>query len=60
MGVNALLFLGFSGYFCIIARKKLLMAFKKIFISRNIYLKEEEYSNIPTEEFYAQFNTTTR
>ncbi|XP_009093439.1 RIB43A-like with coiled-coils protein 2 [Serinus canaria] len=28
--------------------------------AKNIYLKEEEYSNIPTEEFYAQFNTTTR
>ncbi|NXO42271.1 RIBC2 protein, partial [Locustella ochotensis] len=28
--------------------------------AKNIYLKEEEYSNIPTEEFYAQFNTSTR
>ncbi|OWK55751.1 RIB43A-like with coiled-coils protein 2 [Lonchura striata] len=28
--------------------------------AKNIYLKEQEYSNIPTEEFYAQFNTTTR
>ncbi|NXO11653.1 RIBC2 protein, partial [Oriolus oriolus] len=28
--------------------------------AKNIYLKEEEYSNIPTDEFYAQFNTTTR
>ncbi|NXR56780.1 RIBC2 protein, partial [Hippolais icterina] len=28
--------------------------------AKNDYLKEEEYSNIPTEEFYAQFNTTTR
>ncbi|NXR99658.1 RIBC2 protein, partial [Oxylabes madagascariensis] len=28
--------------------------------AKNVYLKEEEYSNIPTEEFYAQFNTTTR
>ncbi|NXB32910.1 RIBC2 protein, partial [Eulacestoma nigropectus] len=28
--------------------------------AKNIFLKEEEYSNIPTEEFYAQFNTTTR
>ncbi|NWV54916.1 RIBC2 protein, partial [Daphoenositta chrysoptera] len=28
--------------------------------AKSIYLKEEEYSNIPTDEFYAQFNTTTR
>ncbi|NXB00015.1 RIBC2 protein, partial [Cnemophilus loriae] len=28
--------------------------------AKNIYLKEEEYSNIPTDEYYAQFNTTTR
>ncbi|NXE89625.1 RIBC2 protein, partial [Menura novaehollandiae] len=28
--------------------------------AKNIYLKEEEYSNIPTEQYYAQFNTTTR
>ncbi|NXP23470.1 RIBC2 protein, partial [Scytalopus superciliaris] len=28
--------------------------------ARNIYLKEEEYSNIPTAQYYAQFNTTTR
>ncbi|NXS09529.1 RIBC2 protein, partial [Neodrepanis coruscans] len=28
--------------------------------AKNIYLKEEEYSNIPTAQFYAQFNTTTR
>ncbi|NXU12503.1 RIBC2 protein, partial [Pardalotus punctatus] len=28
--------------------------------ARNMYLKEEEYSNIPTDEYYAQFNTTTR
>ncbi|NXI83906.1 RIBC2 protein, partial [Rhipidura dahli] len=28
--------------------------------AKNIYLKEEEYSNVPTDEFYAQFNTTTR
>ncbi|NXX85066.1 RIBC2 protein, partial [Urocolius indicus] len=28
--------------------------------SKNIYLKEEEYSNFPTEQYYAQFNTTSR
>ncbi|NXY86600.1 RIBC2 protein, partial [Alcedo cyanopectus] len=28
--------------------------------SKNIYLKEEEYSNCPTEEYYMQFNTTSR
>ncbi|XP_008488481.1 RIB43A-like with coiled-coils protein 2 [Calypte anna] len=28
--------------------------------SKNIYLKEEEYSNIPTEQYFAQFNTTSR
>ncbi|XP_065598479.1 RIB43A-like with coiled-coils protein 2 [Cyrtonyx montezumae] len=28
--------------------------------SKNIYLKEEEYSNCPTSQFYAQFNTTSR
>ncbi|NWI65280.1 RIBC2 protein, partial [Todus mexicanus] len=28
--------------------------------SKNIYLKEEEYSNCPTDEYYAQFNTTSR
>ncbi|NXK92495.1 RIBC2 protein, partial [Formicarius rufipectus] len=28
--------------------------------AKNIYLKEEEYSNIPTAQYYAQFNTTTR
>ncbi|XP_068046550.1 RIB43A-like with coiled-coils protein 2 [Anomalospiza imberbis] len=28
--------------------------------AKNIYLKEQEYSNIPMDEFYAQFNTTTR
>ncbi|NWR72795.1 RIBC2 protein, partial [Centropus unirufus] len=28
--------------------------------SKNIYLKEEEYSNVPTAQFYAQFNTTSR
>ncbi|XP_057238318.1 LOW QUALITY PROTEIN: RIB43A-like with coiled-coils protein 2, partial [Malurus melanocephalus] len=28
--------------------------------AKNIYLKEEAYSNIPTEAYYAQFNTTTR
>ncbi|NWX13846.1 RIBC2 protein, partial [Aegotheles bennettii] len=28
--------------------------------SKNIYLKEEEYSNVPTEQYYAQFNTTSR
>ncbi|NXL90293.1 RIBC2 protein, partial [Alectura lathami] len=26
----------------------------------NIYLKEEEYSNCPTSQYYAQFNTTSR
>ncbi|NXF31508.1 RIBC2 protein, partial [Nyctibius bracteatus] len=28
--------------------------------SKNIYLKEEAYSNIPTGQYYAQFNTTSR
>ncbi|XP_010176598.1 RIB43A-like with coiled-coils protein 2 [Antrostomus carolinensis] len=28
--------------------------------SKNIYLKEEEYSNFPTGQYYAQFNTTSR
>ncbi|NXS64426.1 RIBC2 protein, partial [Brachypteracias leptosomus] len=28
--------------------------------SKNIYLKEEEYSNCPTGQYYAQFNTTSR
>ncbi|NXN32167.1 RIBC2 protein, partial [Nycticryphes semicollaris] len=28
--------------------------------SKNIYLKEEEYSNFPTSQYYAQFNTTSR
>ncbi|XP_027516666.1 RIB43A-like with coiled-coils protein 2 [Corapipo altera] len=28
--------------------------------AKNIYLKEEAYSNIPTAQYYAQFNTTTR
>ncbi|XP_061328012.1 RIB43A-like with coiled-coils protein 2 isoform X2 [Pezoporus flaviventris] len=28
--------------------------------SKNIYLKEEEYSNYPTDEYFAQFNTTSR
>ncbi|NXC08900.1 RIBC2 protein, partial [Orthonyx spaldingii] len=28
--------------------------------AKNIYLKEEEYSNIPTDKYYSQFNTTTR
>ncbi|NXW82554.1 RIBC2 protein, partial [Alopecoenas beccarii] len=28
--------------------------------SKNIYLKEEEYSNFPTDQYYAQFNTTSR
>ncbi|NXX47745.1 RIBC2 protein, partial [Tricholaema leucomelas] len=28
--------------------------------AKNIYLKEEEYSNVPTEQYYAQFNTTSR
>ncbi|NXV78161.1 RIBC2 protein, partial [Atlantisia rogersi] len=28
--------------------------------SKNICLKEEEYSNFPTDEYYAQFNTTSR
>ncbi|XP_010020810.1 PREDICTED: RIB43A-like with coiled-coils protein 2, partial [Nestor notabilis] len=28
--------------------------------SKNIYLKEEEYSNCPTDEYFAQFNTTSR
>ncbi|KGL74987.1 RIB43A-like with coiled-coils protein 2, partial [Tinamus guttatus] len=28
--------------------------------SKNIRLKEEEYSNVPTAEYYAQFNTTSR
>ncbi|KAM6293737.1 RIB43A-like with coiled-coils protein 2 isoform 1-T1 [Porphyrio hochstetteri] len=28
--------------------------------SKNISLKEEEYSNFPTDEYYAQFNTTSR
>ncbi|NXN12613.1 RIBC2 protein, partial [Indicator maculatus] len=28
--------------------------------SKNIYLKEEEYSNILTEQYFAQFNTTSR
>ncbi|NXA39979.1 RIBC2 protein, partial [Eudromia elegans] len=27
---------------------------------KNIRLKEEEYSNVPTAEYYAQFNTTSR
>ncbi|XP_030336443.1 RIB43A-like with coiled-coils protein 2 isoform X1 [Strigops habroptila] len=28
--------------------------------SKNVYLKEEEYSNCPTDEYFAQFNTTSR
>ncbi|NXH22091.1 RIBC2 protein, partial [Bucco capensis] len=28
--------------------------------SKNIYLKEEEYSNVPTGQYFAQFNTTSR
>ncbi|XP_040451605.1 RIB43A-like with coiled-coils protein 2 [Falco naumanni] len=28
--------------------------------ARNIYLKEEAYSNFPTGQYYAQFNTTSR
>ncbi|KAM6145710.1 RIB43A-like with coiled-coils protein 2 [Phoenicopterus ruber ruber] len=28
--------------------------------SKNIYLKEEAYSNFPTAQYYAQFNTTSR
>ncbi|NWS38157.1 RIBC2 protein, partial [Probosciger aterrimus] len=28
--------------------------------SKNVYLKEEEYSNYPTDEYFAQFNTTSR
>ncbi|NXR13568.1 RIBC2 protein, partial [Semnornis frantzii] len=28
--------------------------------SKNRYLKEEEYSNVPTDQYYAQFNTTSR
>ncbi|XP_050569142.1 RIB43A-like with coiled-coils protein 2 isoform X3 [Cygnus atratus] len=28
--------------------------------SKNIYLKEEEYSNVPTSQYFAQFNTTSR
>ncbi|XP_063998905.1 RIB43A-like with coiled-coils protein 2 isoform X2 [Pogoniulus pusillus] len=28
--------------------------------AKNTYLKEEEYSNVPTEQYYAQFNTTSR
>ncbi|NWI12306.1 RIBC2 protein, partial [Crypturellus soui] len=28
--------------------------------SKNMHLKEEEYSNVPTAEYYAQFNTTSR
>ncbi|KFP50644.1 RIB43A-like with coiled-coils protein 2, partial [Cathartes aura] len=28
--------------------------------SKNIYLKEEAYSNFPTGQYYAQFNTTSR
>ncbi|XP_069720853.1 RIB43A-like with coiled-coils protein 2 [Phaenicophaeus curvirostris] len=28
--------------------------------AKNIYLKQEEYSNVPTVQFYAQFNTTSR
>ncbi|NXG65329.1 RIBC2 protein, partial [Hemiprocne comata] len=28
--------------------------------SKNIYLKEEAYSNFPTDQYYAQFNTTSR
>ncbi|KFV07041.1 RIB43A-like with coiled-coils protein 2, partial [Pterocles gutturalis] len=28
--------------------------------SKNIYLKEEAYSNVPTDEYFAQFNTTSR
>ncbi|XP_051628562.1 RIB43A-like with coiled-coils protein 2 [Manacus candei] len=28
--------------------------------AKNIYLKEEAYSNVPTAQYYAQFNTTTR
>ncbi|KFQ38018.1 RIB43A-like with coiled-coils protein 2, partial [Mesitornis unicolor] len=28
--------------------------------SKNIYLKNEEYSNFPTDQYYAQFNTTSR
>lgn len=50
--------LGFSGYFYIM-RKHLLTAFF-LFIARNIYLKEEAYSNFPTGQYYAQFNTTSR
>lgn len=51
--------LGFSGYFHIIMGKHLLTAFL-LFIARNIYLKEEEFSNFPTDQYYAQFNTTSR
>ncbi|KAM6424788.1 RIB43A-like with coiled-coils protein 2 [Rhynochetos jubatus] len=28
--------------------------------AKNIYLKEEAYSNFPTAQYYAQFNTTSR
>ncbi|XP_035165558.1 RIB43A-like with coiled-coils protein 2 [Oxyura jamaicensis] len=28
--------------------------------SKKIYLKEEEYSNVPTSQYFAQFNTTSR
>ncbi|NWU84984.1 RIBC2 protein, partial [Onychorhynchus coronatus] len=28
--------------------------------AKNIHLKEEAYSNVPTAQYYAQFNTTTR
>ncbi|XP_010129130.1 PREDICTED: RIB43A-like with coiled-coils protein 2, partial [Chlamydotis macqueenii] len=28
--------------------------------SKNIYLKEEAYSNVPTAQYFAQFNTTSR
>ncbi|XP_062426780.1 RIB43A-like with coiled-coils protein 2 [Rhea pennata] len=28
--------------------------------SKNMYLKEEAYSNFPTAQYYAQFNTTSR
>lgn len=61
MNINILHLFRFLRLFLNNSKKTLTNVFLKIlFISRNIYLKEEEYSNIPTDEFYAQFNTTTR
>lgn len=41
-------------------RKHTLTAYFVFVIARNIYLKEEEYSNVPTSQYFAQFNTTSR